>query len=87
MENQRQVHLSRNGNQQMLSIPNEFQLPTDEVLLRKYKQCLIIEPVSKPSLLTVLATLPQLDEEFPDVDEGLSPLEEVELLNSNPLQD
>jgi antitoxin VapB len=79
MESQCQVHLWRDGDQQMLRIPSEFQLPSNEVILRKENHCLIIEPVGKPSLLGVLATLPQLDENFPNVDEGLSPLEEIEL--------
>lgn len=71
MENQCQVHLSRDGDNQMLRIPSEFQLPSNEVILRKENQCLIIEPVAKHSLLAVLASLPQLDEDFPDVDERL----------------
>ena len=79
MENQRKVHLSRNGDQQILKIPREFQLSTNEVTLRKENESLIIEPISKPSLLSVLASLPQLEEEFPDVDEGLLPLEDIKL--------
>ncbi|MDR9404803.1 MAG: AbrB/MazE/SpoVT family DNA-binding domain-containing protein [Halothece sp. Uz-M2-17] len=79
MKNQSKVHLSRDGNNQILRIPSEFQFPTNEVILHKENDYLIIEPVVKPSLLAVLETLPQLEEDFPDVDERLSPLEEIEL--------
>ncbi|MBD2493576.1 type II toxin-antitoxin system Phd/YefM family antitoxin [Nostoc sp. FACHB-280] len=37
----------------------------------------IISPIKKKSLLETFSTLEPLDEEFPDVDEGLLPLEDV----------
>ena len=40
---------------------------------------LIIEPVKKKSLLEVLATLEDIDEDFPDIDQGLLPLDNIEL--------
>lgn len=39
----------------------------------------IISPIQKKSLLQTLSTLEPLDEEFPDVDEGLLPLDDIEL--------
>ncbi len=33
----------------------------------------------KPSLLSVLATLEEIDEEFPEVDENLLPLDDIRL--------
>ncbi|NEN88904.1 MAG: type II toxin-antitoxin system Phd/YefM family antitoxin [Okeania sp. SIO3H1] len=39
----------------------------------------IISPVKKKSLLQTLSTLEPLDEEFPDVDEGLLPLDNINL--------
>ena len=39
----------------------------------------IISPVKKKSLLQTLSTLEPLDEDFPDVDEGLLPLDEIDL--------
>lgn len=39
----------------------------------------IISPVKKKSLLQILSTLEPLDEEFPDVDEGLLPLDDINL--------
>jgi len=35
--------------------------------------------VNKPSLLSVLATLEEIDEEFPEVDENLLPLDDIRL--------
>jgi antitoxin VapB len=73
------VHLVRHGTHQSLDIPTEFQIPTDEVRIRKEGQKLIIEPVKLPSLLALLATLPDIENEFPDVDEHLLPLDEIQL--------
>jgi antitoxin VapB len=39
----------------------------------------IISPIHKKSLLATLSTLESLDEDFADVDEGLLPLDDIEL--------
>jgi antitoxin VapB len=39
----------------------------------------IISPIKKKSLLEVFATLDDIDEDFPDVDAGLLPLDDIEL--------
>ncbi|KYC39072.1 prevent-host-death family protein [Scytonema hofmannii PCC 7110] len=39
----------------------------------------IIFPIQKKSLLATLSTLEPLDEDFADVDEGLLPLDDIEL--------
>ncbi|MGD1713715.1 hypothetical protein [Dapis sp. BLCC M172] len=39
----------------------------------------IISPVKKKSLLQTLSTLEPLDEDFPDVDEELLPLDDIDL--------
>ena len=56
----------------------EFELPGREATLRKVGDRLILEPVRRKSLLQVLATMTPLapGDEFPDVDETLSPLDE-----------
>ena len=78
-EAERHVRLFRNGRNQALRIPREFELAGDEAVLRKEGDRLIIEPVRKGRLLAVLASLEPLAETFPDVDEGLAPLDEQEL--------
>jgi antitoxin VapB len=76
---ERHVRLFRNGRNQALRIPREFELEGEEAILRKEGDRLIVEPVRKGRLLALLATLEPLDEPFPDVDEDLPPLDDVTL--------
>ena len=62
---ERHVRLFKNGRNQALRIPREFELAGEEAILRKEGNRLIIEPVPPKSLLAVLKTLRPLDEEFP----------------------
>jgi antitoxin VapB len=78
-ETERRVRLFRNGRNQALRIPREFELEGDEAILRKEGDHLIIEPVRKGRLLALLADLEPLDAQFPDVDEDLADLDDVEL--------
>jgi antitoxin VapB len=66
----RYVKLFRNGRNQALRIPREFELPGADAIIRKEGQRLIIEPVPPKSLLAVLESLPTLDEDFPPVGDG-----------------
>lgn len=71
MHTERHARLFRNGRNQAVRIPREFELPGDEVIIHKEGGRLIVEPVmKKPGLLALLATLDPLDEAFPDVDAG-----------------
>jgi antitoxin VapB len=74
---QRHVKLFRNGRNQALRIPREFELPGDDAIMRKEGDRLIIEPAQPRSLLAVLAGLDPLDEDFPPVPDLL--LDPVEL--------
>ncbi|MCY4408003.1 MAG: AbrB/MazE/SpoVT family DNA-binding domain-containing protein [Rhodospirillaceae bacterium] len=66
----RQARLFRNGRNQAVRIPREFELAADEVVIYREDHRLIIEPVERrPSLAAVLATLEPLDEEFPEIDD------------------
>jgi antitoxin VapB len=76
---ERQVRLFRNGRNQALRIPREFELEGDEAILRKEGDRLIVEPVRKGRLLALLNTLEPLEEPFPDVDEDMAPLNDVVL--------
>jgi len=77
MESERLVRLFRNGRNQALRIPRDLELPGQEALVRKEGSRLIIEPVARPGLLTVLATLRPLAEEFPAIESPVA--EPVEL--------
>jgi antitoxin VapB len=75
----RRVRIFRNGRNQAIRIPVEFELPGNEAILHREGDRLILEPVRKKSLLRLLEELEPLDEQFPDVDEGLLPLRDVEI--------
>lgn len=79
MGEERHVRLFKNGRNQAVRIPVEFELPGDEAIMRKEGDRLIIEPAKKSDLLGWLKTIEPWDEAFPDVDEDLLPAEEVEL--------
>ena len=77
MSAKRRVSLFKNGRNQAVRIPREFELPGDEAILSKDGDRLIIEPASPRSLLAVLDGLEPLDEEFPPIEE--LPLDSVDL--------
>ena len=64
---ERRVRLFKNGRNQAVRIPREFELPGEEALLRKEGDRLILEPVRPSSLLALLDTLEPIEEEFPPV--------------------
>ena len=74
---ERHVKLFKNGRNQAVRIPREFELPGDDAIIRKDGDRLIIEPAPPRSLLALLATLPTLDEEFPPIRD--TPAEPVDL--------
>jgi len=78
-QNERHVRLFRNGRNQAIRIPREFEMEGEEAIIHKEGDRLILEPVRKGKLLTLLATLKPLEESFPDIDDSLPPLDDVEL--------
>lgn len=76
----RRVSLFRNGKNQAVRIPRDFELQATEADLTKDGDRLILEAVTAtPELLDVLSGLAPLDEEFPDIDAELTELDEVKL--------
>jgi antitoxin VapB len=74
----RHVKLFRNGRNQAVRIPREFELPGDAAVMRKEGDRLVIEPEQKPrSLAEILDSLEPLDEEWPDIED--LPAEPVDL--------
>ena len=63
----RHVKLFRNGRNQAVRIPREFELPGEDAIMRKEGKRLILEPTPPKSLLALLRTLPKLSEEFPEI--------------------
>ena len=64
---ERHVKLFRNGRNQAVRIPREFELPGEDAVIRKEGERLIIEPTSPKSLLALLATLQPIEEDFPPI--------------------
>ncbi len=59
----RRASLFRNGRNQAVRIPREFELPGSEVVMHREGERLVIEPVTrKRTLAEVLASLEPLDE-------------------------
>jgi antitoxin VapB len=75
--NERRVRLFKNGRNQAVRIPREFELPGEEAILRKEGDRLILEPSVPASLLAVLATLEPLEDTFPPVPD--LPIDDVDL--------
>ena len=76
MDAERRVRLFRNGRNQAVRIPREFELPGNEAIMHKEGDRLVIEPTRPKSLLAVLATLEPVDEDFPPIPElDLNPVE------------
>jgi antitoxin VapB len=64
---ERHVKLFKNGRNQAVRIPREFELPGVDAIMRKDGDKLIIEAAPPRSLLALLATLRPLREEFPSI--------------------
>jgi antitoxin VapB len=64
---ERHVKLFRNGRNQAVRIPREFELPGEDAVMRKDGDRLIIEPAPPKSLLALLAFLAPIDEDFPPI--------------------
>jgi antitoxin VapB len=77
MAAQRHVKLFRNGRNQAVRIPVEFEMAGDEAIMRREGDRLVIEPVRKRGLLGLLETMTPLDEKFPEIDDATPPPEEV----------
>ena len=74
----RQARLFRNGRNQAVRIPRDFELATDEVTIYREDHRLVIEPVERsPSLAEILSSLAPLDEHFASVDDPPAKPEEI----------
>jgi antitoxin VapB len=67
---ERHVKLFKNGRNQAVRIPREFELPGEDAIMRKDGDKLIIEAVPPRSLLALLATLETIEDDFPPILDG-----------------
>src|SRR6266513_6273157 len=63
------VKLFRNGRNQAVRIPREFELPGNDAIMRREGEKLIIEPAPPKALLAVLNKLSPIQEKFPTIAE------------------
>jgi antitoxin VapB len=64
---ERRVSLFRNGRNQAVRIPKEFELPGSEALIRMEGGRLIVEPVKPSSLVEYLKQMEPVDEDWPEI--------------------
>lgn len=67
MDHERHVKIFKNGRNQAVRIPREFELPGDQAVMRKEGIRLIIEAMPPKSLLSVLAGLKPIPDDFPRI--------------------
>ena len=67
----RKASLFRNGRNQAVRIPKEFELKATEVQMHREGHRLIIEPIGLGSLVEYLKNKEPLDEDFPEIDDPL----------------
>lgn len=77
MSEPRHVKLFRNGRNQAVRIPVEFELPGDEAIMHRDGDRLVIEPVRKRGLVALLKTMQPLEEAFPQIDDPVPAPEKV----------
>lgn len=71
MANERQVRLFRNGVNQAVRIPVEFEMAGTEAIMRKEGDKLILEPVKGDRLAALLDSWEPIEESFPEIDDDL----------------
>jgi antitoxin VapB len=69
MSQRKHVRLFRDGRNQAVRIPVEFELPGDEAIMHRDGDRLVIEPVRKRGLIALLKSMTALDEDFPRIDD------------------
>lgn len=77
----RAVKLFRNGANQAVRIPKEFELPGKQALIHREGNKLIIEAVKgrAATLAEAMKDWEEMTDAFPDVDLGLLPLDDIKL--------
>ena len=77
MSEQRHVRLFRNGRNQAVRIPVEFELPGNEAIMYRDGERLVIEPVRKRGLVALLKAMKPIEESFPEIDDPVPAPERV----------
>ncbi|MCL2735968.1 MAG: hypothetical protein FWD75_04960 [Propionibacteriaceae bacterium] len=73
----REVSLFRNGRNQALRVPRDFELPGETAYMYQDGSRLIIEPASGQTFADLFADWGPLAEALPDIEDELMPLDET----------
>lgn len=68
-QEQRHVKLFRNGRNQAVRIPVEFELPGTDAIIRREGDHLVLIPQRKRGLAALLDSWEPLDEAFPEIED------------------
>ncbi len=74
---QRPVKLFRNGRNQAVRIPVEFELPGTDAIMFREGDRIVIEPARKPGLAALLESWADMSEEFPEIEDPAPEAEEI----------
>ena len=77
MTDQRHVRLFRNGRNQAVRIPVEFELPGNEAIMRRDGERLVIERLHKRGLVALLKTMKPIESCIPDINDPMPRPENV----------
>ena len=69
MSESRRVRLFRNGRNQAVRFPVEFELRGNEAIMHRDGDRLVIEPIRRRGLLALLMTMQPID--FPEIDDPI----------------
>jgi antitoxin VapB len=75
--NQRHVRLFRNGRNQAVRIPVEFELPGSEAIIHREGDKLVIVPVRRRGLSALLDSWEPLTEAFPEIEDPPAKAEDI----------
>ena len=77
LQDQRHVKLFRNGRNQAVRIPVEFELAGIEAIMRRDGVKLVIEPIRKKGLSALLDSWEAMTEDFPEISDPLPKAEDI----------
>jgi antitoxin VapB len=69
MAEHRHVRLFRNGRNQAVRIPVEFELPGNEAIIHRDGERLVLEPVRKRGLIALLKAMKPIEPGIPEIDD------------------
>ena len=75
----RRLRIFRKGRNQIIEIPKEYELEGNEVIVKKEGNRLILVPIKKRKLLSILSQLRPIPDDFPDLDSSLLPLDNIKI--------